>query len=349
MRKASLALVLFVTAASAHAEQKNVQLLTGMTDVQLQQTMNFMRASLGVHCDFCHVVDDKDGWNFASDAKENKRTARKMIQMVQDINQKNFDDNPSVACNTCHRGAQRPVSMPILPQPAPPFPTPVRQRLTLPSRDDLVARYTAALGDISAYGLPRTLKGTREGWDKSNTPFEAQMSAGKWHSVSQTPDGRQEQIVTAEGGWVKTDKDKNFTKMNDSRMELFQQLANAFEPLSPLSIPKEVRILSTEKIGDRDTVIMTMRLDEKRRQRLFFDTSNGLLVRRQILTRVPVGEVPLQIDYDDYRDLGGVKFPFTIRVSLVDPWVSATRRYSEVQLGAKVDESVFTRPAGTQP
>jgi hypothetical protein len=132
-------------------------------------------------------------------------------------------------------------------------------------------------------------------------------------------------------------------------MELFQQLANAFEPLSPLSIPKEVRISSTERIGDRDTVIMTMRLDEKRRQRLFFDTSNGLLVRRQILTRVPVGEVPLQIDYDDYRDLGGVKFPFTIRVSLVDPWVSATRRYSEVHLGAKVDESVFTRPAGSQP
>jgi hypothetical protein len=347
MRKAGLALAFWLISTSAHAAQKNVQLLTGMTDLQLQQTMNFMRASLGVHCDFCHVVNDKDGWNFASDEKQTKRTARHMIQMVQEINEKNFDNNPSVACNTCHRGATRPVSIPVLPQPAPPFPTPTRARLSLPSRDDLVARYTAALGDISAYGLPRTLKGTREGWDQKSTPFEAQMSDGKWHIVSQTPDGRREQIVTAEGGWVKTNKD--FEKMSDSSMEQFQMLANAFEPLSPLSIPKEVRILSTEKIGDRDTVIMTMRLDEKRRQRLFFDTSTGLLFRRQILARVPVGEVPQQIDYDDYRDLGGVKFPLTIRVSLVDPWVSATRRYSEVHLGAKVDETVFTRPAGTQP
>jgi photosynthetic reaction center cytochrome c subunit len=347
MRKAGLALAFLLISTSARAAQKNVQLLTGMTDLQLQQTMNFMRASLGVHCDFCHVVDDKDGWNFASDAKQTKRTARHMIQMVQEINEKNFDNNAAVACNTCHRGNIRPVSLPTLPQPAPPFPTPVRTRPTLPSRDDLVARYTAALGDISAYGLPRTLKGTREGWDQKSTPFDAQMSGGKWHIVSQTPDGRREQIVTAEGGWVKTNKD--FEKMSDSNMEQFQMLANAFEPLSPLSIPKEVRILNTEKIGDRDTVIMTMRLDEKRRQRLFFDTSTGLLVRRQILTRVPVGEVPQQIDYDDYRDLGGVKFPFTIRVSLVDPWVSATRRYSEVHLGAKVDESVFTHPAGTQP
>src|SRR5204863_868040 len=92
-------------------------------------------------------------------------------------------------------------------------------------------------------------------------------------------------------------------------------------------------------------VIVTAQLDDRRRQRLFFDTATGLLIRRQILTRVPVGEVPQQIDFEDYRDLGGVKFPFTVRVSLVDPWSSATRRYSEVHLGAKVDEKLFQPPA----
>ena len=59
MRKTSLALAFLLISAAARAEQKNVHLLTGMTDLQLQQTMNFMRASLGVHRDFCHVVNDK--------------------------------------------------------------------------------------------------------------------------------------------------------------------------------------------------------------------------------------------------------------------------------------------------
>jgi hypothetical protein len=347
MRKTSLALAFLLISAAARAEQKNVHLLTGMTDLQLQQTMNFMRASLGVHCDFCHVVNDKDGWNFASDEKQTKRTARHMIEMVGQINEQNFDNNAAVSCNTCHRGTTRPVSLPTLPQTPPPFPTPIRTRPTLPALDDVVARYSAALGDISALKLPRTLKGVREGWEQKSTPFEAQLSEGKWHVVAQTPDGPREQVITGDGGWIRTSNGVN--KIDDADLERFRFLTSAFEPVSPLSIPKDAKVDNKEKIGDHDTVILTMRLDDHRRQRLFFDTATGLLVRRQILTRVPVGEVPQQIDYDDYRDLGGVKFAFIVRVSFVDPWTSATRRYTEVRLGAKVDDSVFNRPAGSQP
>src|SRR5205085_1678434 len=195
---------------------------------------------------------------------------------------------------TCHRGSTRPVTMPTLPQTPPPLPPPTRMLPPPPPPDDLVARYTPPPRDLSPYRLPRTLKGNREGWDGTTTPFEAQMSDGKWHVVSQTPDGRREQIVTSEGGWVKMEKDKGFSKMPDASMEQFQFLANAYEPVSPLSIPKEARIFNTEKIGDHDTVIMTTRLDDTHRQRLFFDTSTGLLIRRQILMRVPVGEVPQQ-------------------------------------------------------
>jgi hypothetical protein len=195
--------------------------------------------------------------------------------------------------------------------------------------------------------LPRTLKGIREGSDAKNTPFEAQMSDGKWHIVAQTPDGPREQVITGNSGWIRTSKGVN--TIDDADLERFRFLTDAFEPVSPLSIPKDARVVNQEKIGDRDAVIVMARIDERRRQRLFFDTTTGLLVRRQILTRVPVGEVPQQIDFDDYRDLGGVKFPFTVRMSLVDPWISATRRYAEVHLGARVDESLFNRPGGSQP
>jgi len=346
MRTTNFFVALLLVSASVQGEQKNVQLLIGMSDVQLRQTMNFIRASLGVHCDFCHVVDDKTGWDFASDAKQTKRTARRMIQMVEQINQQNFEGSPAVACITCHRGSTRPIALPTLPQTPPPFPTPVRARPILPSRDDVVARYSAAIGDASRLRMPQVLKGIREGWDGAKTPFEAQTADGKWHIVAETPDGRREQIITDAGGWIRTVK--GVEKLSSDDLERFQMLTNAFEPVSPLSIPAGAQVVDKEKIGDRDAVIVAAAIDDHRRQRLFFDTATGLLIRRQILTRVPIGEVPQQIDFDDYRDLGGVRFPFTIRVSLVDPWSSVTRRYSEVQLGAKVEESVFSPPGGSR-
>lgn len=347
MRKTILvALLLF--ALSASAEQKNVKLLTGMSDVELQRTMNFVRASLGVHCDFCHVVAEKTGWDFASDEKGTKRTARHMIEMVEQINQTSFEGKPVVSCNTCHRGSTRPVALPVLPQSPPPFPTPLPSRPTgLPTRDEVVAKYAAAIGDASRLELPRALRGTREGSDGKSTPFEAQMAGGKWHVIGQTPNGRLEQVYTGTSGWIRSDK--GVQPMKDDQMENFRSLASAYEPVSPQSIPADARVINTEKIGEHNTVIVASRLDERRRQRLFFDTTTGLLVRRQVLTRTAIGEVPQENDFDDYRDVGGTKFPFFVRVSLVDPWTGATRRYTDVLLGAKVDEAVFNPPAGSPP
>ncbi len=343
MRKLMLVAILMLSAA-ARAEQKNVKLLSGMSDIELQRTMNFMRASLGVHCDFCHVVAKETGWDFASDEKQPKRMARHMIEMVGQINQQNFEGNPVVSCNTCHRGSTKPVGLVALPQAPPPFPTPIPAKPTLPSRDEVVAKYAAAIGEASALQLPRLLRGTREAAsDGKSAPFEAQMSGGKWHIIGQTPFGPTEQVFKGSSGWIKTNR--GVQQMKDDDLENFRELAGAYEPLPPQAIPADARVVGKEKIGDHDTVIVGARIDERRRQRLFFDSGTGLLVRRQVLTRQPVGEVPQQTDFDDYRDAGGMKYPFFVRVSLVDPWNSASRRYTEVQLGAKVDESVFNAPA----
>src|SRR6185436_16238734 len=106
MRKAMI-VVLFL-AAAARAEQKNVKLLTGLTDLELQRVMNMMRASMGTLCDYCHVL--KEQWDFASDENPKKRRARKMIEMVMDLNKTNFNGLPVVSCYTCHRGSPHPVN-----------------------------------------------------------------------------------------------------------------------------------------------------------------------------------------------------------------------------------------------
>jgi photosynthetic reaction center cytochrome c subunit len=348
MRKAIFAAIVALSLPAARAEQKNVKLLTGMNDTQLIKTMNMMRASLGVHCDFCHVVNEKTGWDFASDEKQPKRMARHMIEMVEGINQQNFENNPVVSCNTCHRGSTRPWSLVTLPQTPPPFPTPIPAKPTLPTRDEVVSKYAAAVGDASRWQLTRVLRGTREGSDGKTTPFEAETSAGKWHVVGDTPRGRLEQGISGAHGWIRSDK--GVQPMKEDDVEHFHELADLYEPLPPQAIPADARVVNKEKIGEHDAVILLARLNDTTRERLFFDTQSGLLLRRVLLTRVPIGEIPEQTDFDDYRDAGGTKFPFFVRLSLVDPWNSATRRYSEVQLGAKVDDSIFKAPtSGPSP
>src|SRR6185295_10625307 len=93
--------------------QKNIQVLTGMPSSQLLPVMHFMRTSLGVRCDYCHVAENGKYW---MDDKPAKQTARRMLRMVFEINKANFGGQSVVTCNTCHRGSTRPVGVPAIGQ-----------------------------------------------------------------------------------------------------------------------------------------------------------------------------------------------------------------------------------------
>ncbi|HEV2274776.1 MAG TPA: c-type cytochrome [Acidobacteriaceae bacterium] len=82
------------------------------------QMREYMRA-LGVHCSFCHEDDELNHrTDFASDAKQEKRTARVMIRMVSELNGKYLATRPiadaKVTCYSCHRGEIKPLSQPPL-------------------------------------------------------------------------------------------------------------------------------------------------------------------------------------------------------------------------------------------
>lgn len=84
---------------------KNIQVLKGMPAPQLMPTMQGFTRSLGVKCDFCHVMGA-----FEKDDKPEKQTARKMLVMAHQINADNFNGHMRVTCWTCHRGSTEPES-----------------------------------------------------------------------------------------------------------------------------------------------------------------------------------------------------------------------------------------------
>jgi hypothetical protein len=71
--------------------------------------------SLGVRCDHCHAAGKTPGsFDFASDEKPAKLTARTMIRMTGDINRNyvaGLTPARTVECVTCHRGSTDPRTL----------------------------------------------------------------------------------------------------------------------------------------------------------------------------------------------------------------------------------------------
>ena len=49
--------------------------------------------------------------------------------------------------------------------------------------------------------------------------------------------------------------------------------------------------------------------------RLWFDAATGLLARMTVRVPTPVGDLPQQVDYEDYRAVDGVKLPFVVKTN----------------------------------
>jgi hypothetical protein len=136
---------------SRPAEQayKNIQVMKGVPASQFMAAMHDMTTSLGQECGFCHVED------LSSDAKPMKQVARRMIAMTQAINAQSFGGRTMVGCDTCHRGATLPITVPAVQPPLRignytwPIDTgsPV---LPLPTPDAILAKYEQALGGREA-------------------------------------------------------------------------------------------------------------------------------------------------------------------------------------------------------
>lgn len=96
------------------AEQvfKNVQVLKGITAQALVRKMDTeYSTSLSWNCTNCHRLANQGNW--ASDTSADKKRARFMQQMENDINNGELPklypkDTPKVSCATCHRGYNEP-------------------------------------------------------------------------------------------------------------------------------------------------------------------------------------------------------------------------------------------------
>ena len=330
----------------AEEQFKNIQALKGIPADELVPSMQFIAASLGVECEFCHMRNE-----FAKDDKKPKVTARKMINMVMAINKENFEGHREVTCYSCHRGSTDPVGTPIITAEEPKVGTgggkkPGEEKLALPPGDQLLDKYLAAVGGADALQkiTSRVQKGTLTAFGGQHFSVEVYSKApDKRVSIMHLRGGDSLTAFDGKRGWLSVPGRVHM--MTAAENDAARMDADLYFALHLKTLYQKFRVDAGEQMDGRDTYLVTGHSEGRPPLRLYFDQQSGLLLRLVRYAETPLGRNPTQIDYADYRDADGVKLPF--RWTLARPGNRFTIQVEQLQQNLPVDDAKFAPPPVT--
>lgn len=335
---------------SLPAEQvfKNIQVFKGMKAGDLQGTMSFIASSLGVDCDYCHVQA------FESDSPAKSR-AREMILMTRSINQATFHGQNRVTCFTCHQGGTSPVSMASVllsaaPRPAAATPPSAATGEALPTVQQVLDHYVQALGGQQALDAIKTRV-------TKTAPLNNPSTGSSIDELLQKAPGKVA-IHHLSGGyalwagfngqqaWAQDSLKSYWGLLNDSQLHSLMRDSEMYPGSRINSLYKNVVVAGKETIGGRETFVVAGTSPEGAREKFYFDVRTGLLSRRHIEEPTALGWFPLDMNFEGYREVDGVKIPFVVREpSAGGAWgVRISYVILEVHQNVPIDDAKFDRP-----
>jgi len=334
------------SAASTHprlAEEqfKNIQALKGIPADQLVPSMQFISASLGVECEFCHVHGSME-----KDDKKPKLAARKMITMMLAINKDYFEGHREVTCNSCHRGAEHPLSIPAVAdeQVTSEERKAGEEKTAPPAADQLLDKYLAATGGAEAVKkiTSRVQKGTLTAFGGQHFSVDVfAKGPDKRLSIMHLQTGDSVTAFDGREGWLAVPGRTHIMSAEENAASRID--ADLYFATRVKSLYQKFRVEPGEKIDGHETWLVIGRTEGQPPIRLYLDQQSGLLLRLVRYAETPLGRNPTQIDYADYRDADGVKVPF--RWILSRPGNSFTIQVDQMQQNVPVDDAKFARPA----
>ena len=326
---------------TASQQFKNIQVLKDIPADQLIPAMQFITASLGVDCEYCHVEHA-----FEKDDKQNKKFARHMMEMMITINNENFEGKRWVTCYTCHRGAAKPVSIPIIADMEKSQETKEGAALSAngnPAADSLLDKYLVAVGGADALKkiTSRLAKGTVTAFGDQHMPVEI---------FAKAPDQRVSVVKMKEGDSVTAYNGKVGWLAMPGRVHMLNaQEAFGAKMDADLAFAADVKSLYAkwetlpgEKIDGHDTWLVIGSNEGQPPLRLYLDQKSDLLVRLIRYIDSPLGYNPTQIDYADYRASDGVKTPY--RWTVARPGNRFTIQVEQLQQNVPIDDAKFVPP-----
>ncbi len=347
------------TGPMANEKYKNIQALTNVQADQLDVTMRYVSAAINMRCTDCHVQEASGEMSYEKDDKRAKQTARSMMKMVNGINAANYGIR--VECATCHSGHNQPVGLPMAemltpeqvaqmtPPPPPPGGGPQGafggsgggrgQRPAGPPAADVIDKYLAAIGGRPAVEKLQSLSitGTVTNRAGQSSAFTIEEKPNKYRETRPTDvrgfDGT--------SGWeqmgTKTVDTSGFVLDQALRLNDVGSALHLSEKYPTLQAgggrPMQINGTATTVVAGRAGIVT---------DQFYFDSASGLLLRRVVSTRTPLGQLREQVDYADYRAVGDVKVPYEIKLTT---WNTLdTYKVADAKANVNIVDARFAKP-----
>jgi hypothetical protein len=318
--------------------------------------MGVVSDDLGLDCADCHPGAGSDTVDWVIDTPQ-KITARKMINMVGAINKENFSGVQQVTCWTCHHGRERPATSISLDKL---YSSPndektdfVAQQPGEPKGTEVFDKYIAAIGGAAKLATLKSwvATGVSEG-------YEGLGGGGSFQIAAKAPDQRSV-LITFKGHPERGDSTRVYNgevaynktpRAAVPEYELHGSERDGVRVDALLAFPANLKTsltglrTMTQDVGDRDMEVVQGSGPHGVLVTLYFDKKTNLLARVIRYSNSPIGHIPTQTDYSDYRDVNGIKFPFSYTFSWLDG--RDTYKVTDLKVNVPIDSAVFNKPAG---
>ncbi|HEV2199711.1 MAG TPA: photosynthetic reaction center cytochrome c subunit family protein [Bryobacteraceae bacterium] len=330
--------------------------LKGLSPSDFLGAMGVMTAAVGYDCSNCHPGAGTDTFDWVTDRIPQKKTARKMVEMVAAINRQNFGGAQMVTCWTCHHGLDLPTTSIALDKL---YGEPNEEKRDIvvpgegmPPATQVLDQYIQAMGGAQKLAGVKSFiaTGHSEGYAGlgGNGAFQIFAQApdhrGMWINFPDHPDrGTSAWTYDGNTGWISSPRGY----LNQYELT-GNDLAGA-KLDSVLAFPGEIktafpnwRIGVEDTLDGRDIYVVQGSGTGGMLGTFYFDKQTHLLTRFVRRTPSPVGRITIQQDFADYRDVNGVKFPFKYSFLWLDGRFTAI--ISDVKVNVPIDAAKFAKP-----
>jgi hypothetical protein len=220
--------------------------------------------------------------------------------------------------------------------------------LAQPSVDQILEKYTQALGGQAAYEkvTSRTMKGAVEIPD-DNVTGTAQIQAkapDRYHMTLDIPGyGMVETVIDGDNGWEKN-PDSGVHAMSRQDLVTAKRDHQFYRELRMKELYQKMDTAPAAKVNERPANVIEATPAGGPPEKFYFDSETGLLLKHDF-ERITLedGIVQYEVFYSDYRDVDGLKIPATIEQRSPDS--TMILKFSEIKNDAPVEDAAFAKPA----
>src|SRR6202008_4541759 len=139
-------------------------------------------------------------------------------------------------------------------------------------------------------------------------------------------------------GWMQTAAGVKIIK-NPELAAVVRREADFYGQFNPKAANQKITLAGMSKIGYRDVYVLDMRPAKGQADRVYLDAQTYLPVRTNTLSLRGDVLVPVEIYLDDWREVEGIKYPFSISQNMGK--ITLVLTVKEIKHNVPIDPKVF--------